>query len=487
MALLLSCKSTPTPAPVADPGASSVRVPDGPVASKAPPGAFVIFTGDVTHVVPLDPSADVQAFPGWFIAEAGGRARVHYDTTLEETDAGDGVLRLPYCVDTLEQDACGDLDRSASVKAVATLDGDGMSVTVHADDERACDCVSVEWLSDEGAERYYEALREAWEIDEEEISTSQYDVEEYVRRCYLEEVELSPVAYLGGVAQFHEMLSPVECTGFNNYSLVSRTIEFRAGTQLPDVEVSDAYQCAEDLDLSYELDQDEGCLFSDDDCCAGAGEGVATWIEAGMLVRYAGDVEPVGRSCGCVNREPVSTQTCPSVYDPCGNADGFPSLLDALQWWAATDGSAAIAVMPAGEVHVYGRDGSEPHRVEDLGLEDTSILGVEFVPALPSREHVVPEVIGVRVPKATGAPGRSWGDLCFKRFKEGKLELAEAACVQGLLETHDDDKVRGALTYSLGRIEEARGHQARARLLYARSLRLRPGHTAVQARLDGLK
>ena len=125
--------------------------------------------------------------------------------------------------------------------------------------------------------------------------------------------------------------------------------------------------------------------------------------------------------------------------------------------------------------------------MEELSLEPWTIVGIEVLPDLPSRQRTLPEAVVVDVPRSTENPGRSWGNLCFKRFKDGKLEQAEAACVQGLLETHDDDKVRGALTYSLGRIEEARGHRGRARLLYARSLRLRPGHAAVQKRLESLK
>lgn len=62
---------------------------------------------------------------------------------------------------------------------------------------------------------------------------------------------------------------------------------------------------------------------------------------------------------------------------------------------------------------------------------------------------------------------------------------AEGACVEGLLEGGTDD-ARGALTYTLGGIEEARGDTDRAGDFYRRSLRLRPGNATVMARLSGL-
>ena len=58
--------------------------------------------------------------------------------------------------------------------------------------------------------------------------------------------------------------------------------------------------------------------------------------------------------------------------------------------------------------------------------------------------------------------------------------------MRGLLDEAGSAVTRGAITYSLGRIAEARGELGRARGYYERSLVLRPGNAAVEDRLAGM-
>jgi tetratricopeptide (TPR) repeat protein len=88
--------------------------------------------------------------------------------------------------------------------------------------------------------------------------------------------------------------------------------------------------------------------------------------------------------------------------------------------------------------------------------------------------------------RAFSGSAREWGERCFVHLRAGRHDEAEAACFAGL-QQGGSNRTRGALTYTLGRIEEARGNRDRALVYYERSDNLRPGNAAVQARLAALR
>lgn len=486
LALLLfaGCRTSPAPAP--EPTAPTpTRVPDdAPVQEKSGrAGGFVVFGSADTYVIPLDAAAELQLYPGLFIGGLTEDADVLVTLTLEDGEASDAI-QLPYCIDALEENSCGRVDDLLD----ATVEIRKGRATVEVD----CDCITVEGLSDDGHERYVEALRERLGIEDEELEFVEFGLEEYIDVCYGDERELPRVSISGGVAHGHDMISSIECGGTNVYSLHSQTDVLRDGVTWSPVELGPDFECFGEIDPGDVTDPDfadeEGCRFGEDDCCPEAGEGEARMIVSGVIYDYAGDISPVGEECGCVRRSSVSADRCASPFDPCGSGDAFDGLKGSTAWWAASNEEAAVAVLESGEWQVFIRGKDDPVRVEDLGVEASDVLGVEFVPAVPSRTPDFPLTAVVNVPSSDESPSKSWGNTCFRLFKEGKLDAAEAACAEGLLENVDtgDDKARGALLYSLGRVEEARGQTGRARLAYARSLALRPGNVAVQKRLAGL-
>ncbi|HEY3494676.1 MAG TPA: hypothetical protein VGK73_08330 [Polyangiaceae bacterium] len=81
--------------------------------------------------------------------------------------------------------------------------------------------------------------------------------------------------------------------------------------------------------------------------------------------------------------------------------------------------------------------------------------------------------------------GFQWGDRCYKHFKAGALGYARAACTKGL-EASPDAKVRAAITYNLGLVEEASGDKKAGCEWLRQSLAARPGVGAVQGKFDAL-
>ena len=484
--LLAGCRT----APVAPSGSeatapSPTRVPDDAPApeSGGPAGGVVVFGSVDSYVIPLDPAAEMQLYPGLFVGGASEDADVLVTLTLEDGDEMDAI-HLPYCIDAVEEDSCGHVDDLLD----ATIQIRSGRATVAVD----CECISVEGISDDGHERYIERLRESLDIDDEELEFVEFELEEYIDVCYADDREMPRVAISGGVVYSHDMVSSMECGGTNVYSLESRIDALRDGATWTSFELGPEFQCFGELEPSYVTDPDfadeEGCRFGENDCCPDAGEGEARMIVSGVVYDYAGDITPVGEECGCVRRSAVSPDRCASPYDPCGTGESFDGLKGSTAWWAASSEAAAAAVLESGEWHVFVRGRADAVRVEDLGVEASEVLGVEFLPAIPRSTPDFPLTAVVDVPSSDETPSKSWGNLCFQRFKEGKLDAAEAACVEGLLENVEmgDDKARGALLYSLGRVEEARGRAERAKLAYERSLTLRPGNVAVQKRLAGL-
>lgn len=439
---------------------------------------FVLFTEDASFVVPLDPAREVQRWNGWLIADPQGGGRVIAELSVHQ-DREDGALRVPYCV--REDDACGGtLGDQAEV--VFELDASG-SLTPKLE----CGCIRVDGLSNEGAEAW-EALLEAslddWERDELGIGAS--NIIEYMESC-LEEGQPPVTEIVGGIAYRQDMYTGAPCGGSNVYGLETETQKLRETGTSVKFEVGPDMRCVEEMSPSRGVDpEDQGmCSFGEEDCCEGAGEGMAARLVSGQRMEIAGDVTPMGGECSCVRMTPLSAETCASPFDPCGTGEGFDSLVEAGTWWAATDGSAALGIDDGGTMRLFSPGRAAPIRTEAL-LPLDAVVGVEFVPVVPDKEVVVPLSIAPAFPTAdtSGAKG-SWGNACFKWFKEGKLDQAEAACIEGLLETADSGEVnvRASLLYSLGRILEARGEDPRADALYERSLELRPGNAEVKRRL----
>jgi hypothetical protein len=82
--------------------------------------------------------------------------------------------------------------------------------------------------------------------------------------------------------------------------------------------------------------------------------------------------------------------------------------------------------------------------------------------------------------------GFNWGDRCYKHFHAGALSYARAACKKGL-EMQPEPKVRGAILYNLGLVDEASGDKKAACEWIRESLAVRPGVAPVQAKFDALE
>lgn len=82
--------------------------------------------------------------------------------------------------------------------------------------------------------------------------------------------------------------------------------------------------------------------------------------------------------------------------------------------------------------------------------------------------------------------GRGWGNRCYAHLGAGRLQQAQAACEAGLAAA-EQDRVRGAILYNLGRIAEARGERREAIERYEDSLDVRPGNAIVEERLRRLR
>ena len=81
--------------------------------------------------------------------------------------------------------------------------------------------------------------------------------------------------------------------------------------------------------------------------------------------------------------------------------------------------------------------------------------------------------------------GRDWGDRCFYHLMADRFTAARAACDRGMA-IAENNEVRAALHYNLGRISQGEGNVEEARGHYRRSLELNPENPAVQRRLEAL-
>jgi tetratricopeptide (TPR) repeat protein len=194
-------------------------------------------------------------------------------------------------------------------------------------------------------------------------------------------------------------------------------------------------------------------------------------------VRVMGSTEgPEVAGCSCASWMDASAASCPSPLDPCGQGRELPDRDQYEELWVTNDERLALAKR-GNELVVLAVAGGAP--VRTVPSKDP-ILGVEHHP-MSALLDAVPPPAGIRVviPErhATDASfegsAKAWGNRCFEHLQADRLDAAEAACFAGLL-TRGTNGTRGALTYNLGRIAEARGNEEGAREYYERSQRLRP-------------
>lgn len=492
---LVACPQRKAVAPSAAVAPEVVATPTvGPgvqTTADAPRQVFVVFASQESYVIPVDPTADVLMFPGLVVgAIDGGPVRVRATVPVFTDPAvADAAVPVPYCADADEGLACTRVERfgEAEVQLEASL-GPQTTNALMDEDGAACSCISVDGLSDEGRER---ALAQMFEDDpslREELEHSDLELEAYIQTCMGGDMDLGTVAVSGGRVYAVGEINGRDCGGANIYSMWADVTMLRGDIPTDSTELIDA-RCVEStvegssvLEFWAALDAD-ACAFGEA-CCPNAGEATARTIANGVSLLFAGDVGMMGGECGCVQTRPVSPATCASPLDPCGRGDNFDAVDGMAAWWVANDEGAMLGVHDD-TFFVYGAGRDDALRAETLGLPLSSIYGVEVLPSFPTdAAEFVPGVL-VQIPVAEASPDDSWGNACFRHFKAGRLAQAEAACVEGLLDG-GTDKARGALTYTLGRIAQARGNATRAAAFYRRSLRLRPGNATVQARLDAL-
>lgn len=496
-----ACKAPPPP--VVTPVELPVVTPTPtPAEIGAERGAFVLLMEHGTVVLPFDPTIERLELPGqWVGAQPEHAAGAWGRVPVEVVGAQDSDLRpVPVCASGSYGDPCelpvehAPADRRAALESASA----SLQLRVELVEGRAprqtlldpvrggeCSCVVVPWISADGEPVPEFDLEDPVVL--EEIAMSPYDPEEYVEHCSTEALlpDLEPTAYVGGVLYANGMSHNGVCSGLNLYDGASDTVVLRPGSTEPNATFFEG-ACSEGLmdpHAEIDLDGEPGVPCDDDD------EMLAYAIERGQLVRTTGSIGTVGEECSCVSALPLSAVSCPSLFDPCGDRQGFPGLADASRWWVSSDGRRALRLDDE-ELSVWAPGEAEPLRRDSVGEE---ILGVEVhARSVLLEDPEVPEVMRAALPplsvddRGFAGSAKDWGNRCFGHLRAGLLDAAEAACFAGLV-AGGSDGTRGAITYNLGRIEEARGDQARALTYYERSDRLRPGNATVQERIQALR
>lgn len=485
--LLAGCRASTPPA--ADPSQPSAAATPATATTSAGRAAFVVLAGADTLVIPIDPAVATRTLPGHWVGAPSGAAPGAWGMVPVEltTRPEPGQPSLPVCPSLMGEDPCelyldpGDSDPLAS--AGGTVYAKGEVVAGQAprwrfttrDRDDACSCVFVRGLSADGP---------GIDLDDpdvqEALANSGYDEEDYLATCSEEpEADLSPTAYVGGVLYLGGLYSNYNCSGYNLYSAASEALPLRPGATEPQRELPEATVC------------ERGTPFGADELLAGKpridcepnDQREAFALRSGRLVRFIGSSEGAeGTECNCASSVPLDAASCPSALDPCGQGRDLPGHDAWEQRWVTTDERLALAKVGKDLVVVVaGRD--EPLRTlpapaDLLGVEhhpDTTLLTVE----------PPPKTLRVAIPplhetdaKFRGS-AKQWGNRCFAHLQADRLDAAEAACFAGLL-AKGTDGTRGALTYNLGRIEEARGDRARAREYYERSQHLRPNEATAE-------
>lgn len=479
--------------------------------------AFVVLSFDSTTVVPLDPEVDEMELPGHWIgmpSDSGSRARGRYEAMVSIVP-GRGELELPICVDASFDDPCV-LELEPGELPYTELPGTSGMFELQVDVgegrvdgwalldpwvEGACPCVVVPGLSTDGLPEPEFDLTDPDTL--EEIEMSPYEPEEYEQECGEEALrpDVGPSSYVGGVRYDNGMAHTNVCNGLNIYDGASVVVELRPGAAEPTDFVSGPMACGEgEADMApslapmpddefYEAPEELPYEEYDEPVCQEEWDEVVAWsIHRGHLVYGRGHIATAGVECLCASAQPLQTATCPSQFDPCGTDEDFGGLDEYDDWWVPSGGGAALVVQD-GELQVLDEDGG---RIRTAAADSDGLLGVEFHPDTALVEALeVPLEVQVGLPSLAAedlehdGSAKQWGNRCFTHLKGDRLDAAEAACLAGL-SVGGSDRTRGAITYSLGRVEEERGRIERARGYYQRSLRLRPGNATVEGRLSAL-
>lgn len=497
--LLAACRST---APVVEPPPGPVVAPTPAPATTERP-AFVVLTTNETLVVPLDPALPVETLPGHWVGSAPGTTPAAWGRLdIEVTTIQDESLpSLPVCPAGDVDDACtlpvelDAVDRQAALTTASTRLELRAEVAAHGalrwtvvdpDRDAPCSCVVVHGLSTDGA-------AEPWiDIDDPEvlemIAMSPWTPEEYLVECSDQALRpaLDPIAYLGGMLYTGGMIHNGVCNGLNLYDGAGEARPLRPGATEPTLRFPELTGCAQagpgDL-LLPALDVD---ALDPDDACEPSDELVAYSLRRGRLVRATGSIDNVGMECACASWLPASPALCPSPLDPCGHGHGLPSRDAWAELWVTNDERVALGQDAQGLALLVPEHPEPLRRVPApqgiLGVEhhrDTLLLGLALPPAIRA---LVPPLHASD--EGFQGAAKAWGNRCFAHLKADRLDAAEAACLAGLVED-GTEATRGALTYNLGRIAEARGDRDRARAYYQRSQHLRP-HDATAERLRTL-
>lgn len=491
--LVDGCRSSSSPS--ADPSQAAAATTPTSGSTSAARSAFVVLTDEATIVIPTDPAVATRTLPGHWVGALPGAVRGAWGMVPVEltTRSEPGQPSLPVCASLMGEDRCElylnpeDSDPLASAEGM--LYAKGEVVTGRAprwrfttrDGDEACSCVFVRGLSADGP---------GIDLDDpdvqEAMAYSGYDEAEYLETCSEEpEADLSPTAYVGGVLYLGGLYSNYNCSGYNLYSAASEALPLRPGATEPKLELPEPTVCERGTPFG-----DERLLAGDPRLeCEPNDQREAFALRRGRLVRFIGATDGPSESaeCNCASAVPLDAASCPSALDPCGQGRDLPGAAAWEQRWVTTDEHLALAKVGKDLVVVAaGRDApirTLPAPAELLGVEhhpDTALLEVELPPktlrvAIPPRHETDATFKG---------SAKQWGNRCFAHLQAERLDAAEAACYAGLL-AKGNDGTRGALTYNLGRIEEARGDLDRARAYYERSQRLRP-HEATAERLRAL-
>ncbi len=511
--LLLSwvaaCRPTPPPtSPPADPSDGAVAPASGsedePATAQA---AFVVLTDHSTTVVPVDPAIATRTIPGSWVGGLPGSAAATWGVVEIEVTAElrNGSPTLPICPRGDFGDPCElSLEPSGPDRALTVASGsDSMALQVRvgvdgtlswtpmdALDHHDCACITVHGISTDG-----EPTPE-FDLDDPDvladIEMSPYDPEDYEQECGVDALrpEYGTTAILGGRVYLNGMAGTNVCNGLNIYDGARDSWPVRPGAQELKLTFPPAEDCGEEPVADAHDRQDRQDLPDEDDyeCDAQWPELVSYRIQHGALVRDVGNIDNVGGECWCSSSVPARG-VCPSPLDPCGSPSAITSPEDWDELWVASDDSAALGMDATGLAVLVPAE-QAPRRRSWSGDE---ILGVEFHPHTALLDlPEIPSMFAVALPTPTAADqdfdgsARAWGNRCFAHVKAAQLDAAEAACFRGLL-VGGSEGTRGALTYNLGRIEEARDQPDRALAYYERSDQLRPGNATVQARLAALR
>lgn len=448
-----------------------------------------------TALVPTDVAREVAVLPGiWTSSESTLRGRVELAVRFGAEPAVDSY-QVPICPDA-DLDAPCTLDPRGVGRLVLSLDVERHAALVTAalrdDNGRACDCIALLGISTDTPTLDPEEQRLADALG--------LDASQYLQLCHGEEpAELEASSVLGGVLYRNGMRHEGTCAGLNIYTGATERVALREIAKEPSVRPSSERSCTmafAELDTHATDGSQLEILEGEDlDQCGDLDEMQAWILRRGMLYLVEGEIQSAGGGCSCVRSVAADATTCPTVSDPCGEADLFrPDALADREFWISSDNAFALTLKDH-RASVLRPAGGE---VRSASI-DAPVLGVEYHPGsdlidlvdrIRGREGVVPTDALVRIGSAAldelegrvSRSARQYGERCFARMRAGDLDIAFSECIAGLA-AGGSDSTRAALTYNLGTIAFRRSDFEVARQWLARSLRLRPGNTATLERL----